>query len=348
MSLKTFFPIVLDSTQLESMNCPIRFFHNHVQHISEGGNVHLTAGRAFATGIQVVREQFYNHKQSMSDSISAGIEALYAEYGDNYFEWNPEKSADRMALALEGYFNEFDLRYDDVQPLQLESGNYSIEYSLMEEIVDTNGEPILHPILKVPLLFSGRLDLLATYAGKSFIVDEKTTGGYFNTNWAKQWETRGQFTAYCWLGRQSKYEELKRLNGAIIRGISLPKSTAKDEEKRLAFYSNIDNIKFNYTLTNRNDFEVACWHRDMVRKVQTMVKAYTQYVDNGSKNPELFFAGNWGGECTSYNGCYYQETCKSPNGNHFLESKEQHIWRPELHDRQPLAEFLDEMGLEAE
>lgn len=657
--LKTFFPIVLDSTQLESMSCPIRFFHNHVQHISQGSNVHLRAGRAFATGIQTVREHFYNHKQSLHDSISAGIAALEAEYGDTYFEYNPEKSVSRMALALETYFYEFDPRYDDVQPLELSDGTYSIEYSLMEEIKDLDGSPILHPILQVPLLFSGRLDLLAEYAGKSFIVDEKTTGGYFSDSWSKQWETRGQFSAYClteahevltrngwvsikdltkeeqiicwdngnlffdtpfdypefdyngnlisidgkvsllgtpdhrqlvfdtytqkyktytlhtlpknngslrfvvtgdkidgisleenllklivatqadghfdesgnlkfsfikerkiyrlleildnldvgysitkpkngdstktaiviknkeiifnikqyligkdktfsnslldlskvsleifllelaywdgskqkgntfiycstnlinidfvqtiaalcgwnssvhfqqykehwkpcgrvvfsnrqkpavhiasydtvpysgkvycvsvpssyflirhdkkimvtgncWLGKQSKHEELQKLNGAIIRGISLPKAASKDIEKQLAFYNSSDNIRFTHCMTNRNDFEVECWHRDMIKKVKAMVEAYTAYIKSDRKHPELFFSGNWGSECTNYgNACKYQETCKSPYGNNFLDSSEQYIWRPEYHTRQKLDDFLQELGLEA-
>ncbi len=346
--LKTFFPIVLDSTQLESMSCPIRFFHNHIQHISQGSNVHLHAGRAFATGIQTVREHFYNHKQSLHDSISAGVEALEAEYGDIYFEYNPEKSVSRMALALETYFYEFDPRYDDVQPLELSDGTYSIEYALMEEIKDLDGSPILHPILQVPLLFSGRLDLLAEYAGKSFIVDEKSTGGYFSDNWSKQWETRGQFSAYCWLGKQSQHKELQKLNGAIIRGISLPKAMSKDIEKQLDFYSKAENIRFTHCMTNRNSFEVECWHRDMIKKVKSMVDAYSSYMQSDRKHPELFFSGNWGSECNGYgSACKYQETCKSPYGNNFLDSAEQFIWRPELHVRQPLDEFLHDLGLEA-
>jgi hypothetical protein len=339
-----FFPLVWDSTQLaEAKSCEIRAFRRYIQHFNSPESIDLIAGGAFAHGIHKGRNAFYVDNDP--NYIEVGIEALTEHYGDFYDPWKPAKSLGRMQLALESYFNQYDLRFDDVQPLKLEDGSYAVEYSLLAPILDMQGNPILHPTLKLPLLFSGRLDMLASYAGGIYIVDEKTTGSYFSKSWAQQWETRGQFTGYKWLGQQTQIPILQNLSGAIIRGICLPTSTATNEDTKQKFYSNIESIKHQQALTTRSQYEVDNWHRDMVRTIQHMLTQYTAYMENGETEPEKFFSGNWGSSCTDYGkGCTLIDTCKSANGERFLEgSYEQYIWRPEQHKRQLLSEYLEEI-----
>ena len=345
--MQNFFPLVWDSTQLSAYNsCQIRWFRNHVQHLQQKESTDLIAGGAFAHGVHKARVAFYENKASTFGAINVGIEALYEEYGDYFDPFKPAKSSHRMALALESYFNEYDLKYDECQPLQLSDGKYSIEYSMLEPILDANGNPLLHPTLKLPLLFSGRIDMLAKHAGGIYLVDEKTTGSYFSKNWAHQWQTRGQFTGYVWLARQSNIPELHNVIGAIIRGICVPTSTATKQETIDNFYSSIETIKHISGITARNDHEVDCWHRDMLRSITAALGSYTEYLSAGEKEPEKYFSGNWGSSCTDYGrGCMFIDTCKSPNGERFLESElEQYIWRPELHKRQLLDEYLLELS----
>jgi len=343
--MKNFFPLVLDSTQLAAYkSCPIRFFRNHVQHLQSEESIDLIAGGAFAHGIHKTREAFYSSGLSADGSLAIGLEALEEHYGDFVDPWKPAKSVHRMMLALESYFTEYSLKFDDVVPFQLEDGSYSIEYSLLHAIEDEEGKPILHPILGLPLLYSGRLDMLAQYAGGVYQVDEKTTGSYFSKNWANQWETRGQFTGYSWLAKNSGIAELEHINGAIIRGVCLPSSTATNEDTKQKFYSNIETIKHQQTLTTRNDYEIETWHRSMVSDAQNAVDSYIAYLENNEKEPEKFFLGNFSDACTSYGrGCQFQETCKSKNGEKFLETLEQNIWLPEEHMRVPLDTYLEEL-----
>ncbi len=649
-----FFPLVWDSTQLaEARSCEIRAFRRYIQHFNAPESIDLIAGGAFAHGIHKGRNAFY--VDGNPNYIEVGIDSLVEEYGDFYDPWKPAKSVGRMALALESYFNQYDLRFDDVQPLKLEDGSFAVEYSLLSPILDMQGNPILHPTLGLPLLFSGRLDMLASYAGGIYIVDEKTTGSYFSRSWAQQWETRGQFTGYCltpehevltkngwikfpelekgveiacydngvisysipleyieqefdgelysiegktsiigtpnhrqivwnnwtkefntftletlpknsgsirmisagklinpeglntnpdflrlivaiqadghinkegnikfsfkkvrkinrlhklllslnipytvtypadgttaivikdketlndvddwlgesktfptwvynlteaslsaffnelqywdgtttakgmmyftsnlanvevvrtvaalcgwyssvhyqpivkethkpgarvvfsqttqhsihlhtkskitykgkvycvrtttgyfvvrhndkisitgnsWLGKQSGIKELQNINGAIVRGICLPTSTATNEDTKQKFYSNIESIKHQQAITARSQYEVDNWERDMVRTVQYMLTQYTAYLEHGEKEPEKFFSGNWGSSCTDYGkGCPLIDTCKSANGERFLEgSYEQYIWLPTEHKRRPLKEYLQELN----
>ena len=345
--MKNFFPLVLDNTQISAFKeCEIRFFRNYIQHLQSEESTDLIAGRAFAHGIHKTREAYYEQGIDESDAIAIGIEALIEDYGDHTNNFKEGKSVNRMALALESYFTEYDLQYDEVQPLKLENGGYSIEYSLLSPILDFDGNPILHPILELPLLYSGRLDMLASYLGGVFMVDEKTTGSYFTKTWEDQWQTRGQFTGYSWLGKQSGIPELANIAGAIVRGISLPSSTSQNEDTKNKFYSNIENIKHRQCVTTRNDYEIECWHRDMVNTVLQMRDNYIRYLDNNEQEPERFFSGNWGSSCTSYGrGCQFLETCKSRNGEKFLETAyEQHIWLPEEHRREKLDIYLENLS----
>jgi len=349
MALQHFFPLTWDSTQLAATACPIKFFRQHVQHLAQEESVHLIAGASFARGIHVTRESFYTHGMDEHTSISLGIAALQEEYGDFYCPWNENKSINRMSVALEAYFSHFRLPFDEVVPMKLADGTHSMEYGMVQPIRDLNNEFILHPTLNVPLMFSGRLDLLASYMGKSWIVDEKTTSGYFPSDYGSQWELRGQFSGYSWLAEQTYLaegiSELHGLSGVIVRGVSLPKSVSNDASKRQASYADSGTVKFREHLSHRSEFMVANWHRFMVEKVLQAKESYLRYLDNEAKQPEKFFTGNYGDMCTSYSrACSFMASCKNPDAESFLSvDYPQTIWRPELHQRQPLSEYLLEL-----
>jgi len=344
--MKHFFPVVLDNTQVSEFKaCPIKGFRLYIQHLAQAESADLIAGGAFAKGIHIAREQFYTHDLDHDEAVAAGINALHKEYGDFYDPWKESKSVYRMELALESYFEEYNMKFDDIKPFALVDGGYSIEYSLLSPLEDFDGTPLLHPTLGLPLLYSGRLDMLASYQKGVYIVDEKTTGSYFTKNWADQWETRSQFTGYKWLAGKSGIPELSNILGAVIRGVCLPSSTSTNEDTKQKFYNNIANIKHQQTITTRTNYEVECWHRSTINTVKQMLQSYTAYLDNNEKTPEKFFDGNFGNHCTSYSkGCQFLHTCKNELGERFLENTyDQHIWRPEQHRRQKLNEYLLEL-----
>jgi hypothetical protein len=346
------FPEIWDSTQLEAFSCPMRGFRQYIQHFQQEESVHLVAGAAFAKGLHVAREAFYDGGESEEDSIYAGILALRAEYGDYYDQWNENKSVDRMALALEAYFAEYRLPFDDVVPYALPEGGHAYEMGMLEPIVDMQGKEMLHPVTGKPLLFSGRMDMLGQHMGKLWVTDEKTTSGYFSKDWGSQWDLRGQFSAYCWLLQQkarnygSQFDYLKDISGVIVRGISLPKSTAKDFAKRQQAYMDSGTIRFQQHITSRSHYEIENWHRFMVERVQSAKFAYQSYCDSGETLPEMFFSGTFGSDCTSYSKpCQFMASCKSRNGEGFLSTEyPQSIWKPAEARRVPLHEYLEEIG----
>lgn len=346
MSLQTFFPLVFDSTQLaEAKACETSFFRRHIQHLNGEESTDLIAGAAFAEGIHVARRSIFTEKKPVEEGVADGIAALYTSYGDHYNQWKEAKSVERMALALESYFSEYNPEYDDFHPVELADGSHAMEYNLMAEIIMPNGEPLLHPTLGLPLLFNGRLDLLAEYAGEPWLVDEKTTGSYFNSGWPSSWNMRDQFTAYCWLAGKSGKPELERLRKCMIRGISLPSSTSKNEETRRAFYADIGNIKHMIAPTYRTDFMIENWYHSMIETVVRLKQKYESFRAYGEKEPSLFFMKNGGSHCVSYGrNCFFTDSCMNQNDEKYLEVEEQYIWRPDLAKRQLLSTFLEELS----
>ena len=345
MSLQTFFPLIWDSTQLaEAKACETSFYRRHIQHLNGEESTDLIAGAAFAEGTHVARRAIYTEGKSVQEGVGEGITALYTSYGDHYNQWKEAKSVERMALALESYFAEYHPDYDDFRPIQLEDGSHAMEYNLMAEIRLPNGEPILHPTLRLPLLFNGRLDLLAEYAGEPWLVDEKTTGSYFTQTWPSSWNMRDQFTAYCWLAGQSGRPELEKLRKCMIRGISLPSSSSKNEDTRRNFYSDIGNIKHMIAPTYRTDFMIENWYNSMIQTIVRLLGKYEMVQRSESKSPHAFFLKNGGSHCVSYgHNCFFTESCMNQNDEKYLEVEEQYIWRPDLAKRQLLSTFLEEI-----
>ena len=89
---KVMFPHAVDSTMLATFrSCPQKFFRQYVQHWKpKAESVHLVAGGAFASGIEVARRAFYEQGMPAQDSETLGLQALIEHYGD--FECPPESA----------------------------------------------------------------------------------------------------------------------------------------------------------------------------------------------------------------------------------------------------------------
>jgi PD-(D/E)XK nuclease superfamily len=288
------FPHAIDSTTLAAFrSCPQKAFRTYFQHYKPlGESVHLVAGKAFAEGIEFARRAFYEQNLSPDDSIASGLAALINSYGD--FQCPPEsaKSLERTAGALEFYFQSYPLGVDSATPLQFPDGRSGIEFSFAQPL------PINHPITGDPLLYTGRADMIAHFAGGVYIYDEKTTS-QLGASWGKQWEMRSQFTGYCWAAREFGYNP----SGVIVRGVSILKTK----------YDTLE------VPTYRSDYEIDRWLRQVCEDLDRMMWAWKRgYWDY-----------NLDHSCAEYGGCSLLQVCKSPNPDQWLETYfERRVWDP--------------------
>lgn len=322
------FPEIFDSSIIASRKaCAEQFRLQYIQHWKpKASSVHLHAGGAFAKALEVARKAFYTgeivgfvKKQTLTDAgpvevgqwvsmqaepqdaetaVALGLQALLAYYGD--FECPPDsaKSAERMAGALEFYFDNYPLSHEDGYPILTPGGQRAIEFSFAHPL------PILHPVTGNPLLYVGRMDAIIQYAGGSYICDEKTTT-QLGASWPRQWDLRSQFTGYAWGCRQAGIE----VEGAIVRGVSILKTK----------YDTAQSINY------RPQWQIDRWYSELLEWIEDIIRDWQRL------GPEKFWRHNLDHSCAEYGGCQYKEACLSVDKQPWLETSfERRVWNPLL------------------
>lgn len=302
---KPFFPIAIDSTTLGTFrSCPQKAFRTYVQHWKPATeSVHLVAGGAFADGVEQARRAYYERGLPADLSVAEGLRSLITKYGD--FECPPDsaKSLERTCGALEFYFEQYPLGHDGATPVAFPGGRTGIEFSFAVPL------PINHPVTGEPLLYTGRSDMIADFAGGTYIYDEKTTTS-LGPSWARQWEMRSQFTGYCWAARHYGIEAA----GVIIRGVSILKTKYDTQQ----------------VITYRSPYEVDRWLDQTCRDLERMIKCW----QDGWWDYNLDHA------CSEYGGCALQTVCKSPDPETWLQAYfHQRVWNPLAREEQTVEEW---------
>lgn len=291
------FPEVIDSSMMASFKeCPAKF---QLQYISEwkprGLSTHLHAGGAFAHGLERARRSFYEEDQSSDDSVAAGIGALLEFYGDHVppdFGSAGNKTAIRMAGALEFYFANYPLNHENAYPVILPGGKRGIEFNYTYPL------GIDHPETGQPILYTGRSDGIFQYAGGTYIFDDKTAS-QLGPTWAKQWKLRSQFSGYCWLAGQCGV----KVDGVVVRGVSILKNS----------YGTAEDVSF------RSEYMLGTWYAELLAWIAQMKECYRTGI----------WVHNFDHACTNYGGCEFQDNCDMEDQAAWLaRSHERKHWDP--------------------
>jgi hypothetical protein len=288
------FPEVFDSSMLAAFkSCPQLFYKVYIANWkTKTDSVHLTAGGAFAKGIEVAFDAFFVKDHSAEDSLALGLQALIKHYGD--FQCPPEsaKSLERMMGALEFYFQNYPLNKEAGYPIILPGGRRGIEFSFVHAL------PINNPSTGNPILFCGRLDGIRQYAGAAYGFDEKTTSRLGPT-WSQQWNLRSQFIGYKWGCKESNIA----VQGIVVRGVSILKTKYETQE----------------SINDYSDWEVDRWYLELIEWIEEMIKCW--------KTNRWRY--NLDHACTEWGGCGFKSVCKSQNEQPWLETYfERRYWNP--------------------
>lgn len=303
--------LIIDSSMLSAFrSCPRKFELTYLEHWKpQGESVHLVAGKAFASGIEAAREAFYDRGESPDEAVTTGVAALLTAYGPFEPPEGSPKTALRMADALTYYFEQYPLDKDPAKPVTYHGGRRGIEFSFVTPL------PIKGPN-GIPLLFSGRADMIADFAGGRFLYDEKTTSS-LGPSWGRQWDLRSQFTAYCWASAECGLP----VNGAVVRGVSILKTKFDTQQ----------------VITYRAQWEINRWLEQTLRDIERIFQMAERKMDSG-----LPFDHNLDHACTEYGGCQFRDVCKSPNPDTWLPMRfERKVWDPVLREeREPTQDDL--------
>lgn len=307
------FPHTFDSTMLAAFrSCPQKFFRSYVEHWKpKSESVHLVAGGAFAKGIEVARKAFFEQSLPREEAEGHGLTALMAAYGDFECPADSAKSLERTAGALEFYFDRYPLGADGMIPVRFPDGRFAIEFSFAEPL------EVRHPVSGDPILYTGRCDEIAEFAGGVYCVDEKTASS-LGPSWEKQWAMRAQFTGYQWAGQRAGLN----IQGTIIRGISILKTKYDTQQ----------------AITYRSPYEIDRWlaqtQRDIRRAIQMWGEGYWDYALDHA--------------CAEYGGCNMTNICKSSTPEDWLPVYfERRVWDPLARKELSVAEWEVSWGHQA-
>lgn len=314
------FPEVFDSSILNDFKeCPTKFYNSSVElWKGKGRSVHLHAGGAFAHGIEAARRAFYEGKYQSpvkefcngvetqklvwvpcplydsETSVAIGLQALLSFYGDFAYPEDSAKTPERMAGALEYYFEHYPLLQGESDPVTLPGGKLGIEFGFVEPL------EVLHPVTDQPILYSGRMDAILKTLGCTLLTDEKTASS-LGATWSRQWDLRGQFTGYAWgCGKNGV-----KVDGALIRGVSILKTKYETQQ----------------AVTYRPQWQIDRWFTEVNEYIADAIMQWKR----------KYFRHNLGEACSSYGGCAFKQTCQTQEPQSWFETYfERRHWDPVL------------------
>lgn len=287
------FPEVIDSSMLSTFRaCEEKARLEYFEHWKPRvPSVHLHAGKAYAAGLEAMRVAYFVQSHSSSAALALGEETLRAEYGDFQCPANSAKSLDRMIGALRYYASSYPLETDYARPVQL-GDKLAIEFSFAEPI------NVLHPTTGNPIILAGRADQIVSFAGGTYIEDDKTTSS-LGPSWSQSWDLRSQFTHYCWAAARMGIQ----VDGVLIRGISILKTKYDTKE----------------TVTYRPAWMVERGIRQLERDVRRMIRCWEEGI----------WDLNLDHSCSDFGGCSFRQICLVQDGKPFLEADfQRRAWNP--------------------
>lgn len=294
------FPLVWDNSMRSAfVSCPQKFWWEYGEHFKPRGvSTDLHAGKAWASALEEARLRYYLDALPAEEACAAGLVKLIQEYGD--FEpphHKQNKTLPRLMDAFGYYWKAFPLDKDPVQPWRGPDGKSApmVEFSFALPLDEDN---LLHPQTGEPIIYSGRADMVATYAGALSIYDDKTTSS-LGAKWGNQWTRRSQFSAYTWAARQYGIP----VSQVLVRGIALLKTE----------------INHAQCISVRTPYMVLEWQLQMIRDIKRAIECWK----------EGFWDLNLADECSAFGGCIFQQPCMSPDPTPWLEGQfEKRAWDP--------------------
>jgi hypothetical protein len=286
------------------IECPRRFLWQYARHFKPTGeSIHLHAGGAWATSLETARRAFYDDGKPSDEAKALGLAALIREYGDFQAPPNSNKTLDRMIEAYSYYFTVFPFETDPVQPYKRRDGKAMVEFSFALPL----SMDLLHPETGEPILYSGRADMVATYAGALSIYDDKTTSS-LGASWANQWNLRSQFSGYAWAAREYGIP----VSQIVVRGISILKTK-------------IDHAQ---VITVRTPHMIDTWHAQAIRDIRRAITCWE----------EGYWDVNLADGCSAFGGCLFQQPCMSADPEPWLTGGNYavRIWDPLLREEKEI------------
>jgi hypothetical protein len=282
-----------DATSITTaMTCPRKYYYSMIRGIEPlNTSVHLIFGGLYASAL----EHFYKYRAegaSLDDALFRIVKetllASWPETGPIQFD-HPAKTRFGLIRSLIWYVDQFGAESTDgIQTVHLDNGKPAVELSFSFEVSDD-------------IIFCGHLDRVVTYAGQTFVMDQKTTGGTIGPYFFDGFKPDNQMSMYTLAGQIIMRSPVK---GVLIDGAQIA----------------VGFTRFERGFTYRTASELEEW-RESALHVVNLTRSYTTL----NKFPMNLTA------CGNYGGCPFKRICSAPpehRNSVILSEYKSRIWDP--------------------
>lgn len=300
---KITFPIAIDSSAFGDLTaCQAKYYWRHLRGLTDRSiKVDLHFGGVIAHSLDVLRRAFFFDKLPREEALHKMRLAALTKWGDF-----PEQPLDRRGQphvkslpalldTLESYVEYFGLETDELTPI-------SSEFSFALPIPRTS-----HPETGEPILWTGRIDMVAKGLGGVWIVDEKSTSR-LGPSWADQWMLRPQFIGYAWALHEHGYNP----SGVVVRGLGIYK----------------DRVEFKPVVVTVTPHMVELFLDQVVDAIERLKTSY--YAGNQVLTVRDVFHHSFGTACSQYGTCQFLPLCRSPDPERWTGDYKYEPWNPLL------------------
>lgn len=324
MQISPVFPKSLDSTMISAYtDCPQKFYYEYCLKLAYAGtSPDLHAGGALAAGFEAARNAFYRDSLSQPQAVAKGLEAFVDYWGLYEAPEKHVKQFNTVAYLLGEYFEAWPMATDHIQPYRNPQNHRpAVEFTFAMPT------EITHPETGMPLLYSGRCDLVGVITdmnNAAAVVDEKTAksmGPSFRT----KWDMRGQFYGYA----RAAIEADIPVEFAVVRGIQIMVTDTNFEE--IIIPTPAYRIDRWWRATNQKAKEITLrW--DWMQKIRTDIKQKYGHLSDChnlmNKASHDVWTFSFGEPCEQYGGCTFKRSCLRENPHLFYTQYETREWDP--------------------
>lgn len=288
-----------DSTSLGLlMDCPRKYFYTMIEGWrGKSESVHLKFGSIFASAMEVYhgyKTATGDHEEALDAVVAYVLEATWDR--ETNTPWSPDnspkKNRDTLLRTVIWYFEEY--RDDPASIIILPDGKPATELSFKFE----SG-------LKDPFggeyLLCGHLDRVVSYAGDTFVMDQKTTGGSLGSFYFSQFDLSTQMSQYTLAGQVVYNMPIK---GVIIDAAAIL----------------VGSTSFGRAFTMRTPSQLKEW----LANTGEQIALAERFADRGHWPMNL-------SSCEKYGGCVFKPICRQDPGQRqtYLETGfEKRFWNP--------------------
>ncbi len=256
-------------------------------------SIHLTAGGAYAKGMEAMRLSFFFKNPGNEDAaFCAAFIAATKHYAWADQHNVPTKSWASIILGIDFYMRAFPLATEKYKPF-LHKDRPTVEFSFALPI------SVNHPETGQPLLYHGRMDQIVKDT-EMLLSDDKTTSS-LGQNFRDRWRLEGQFTGYVWGTHQFGLP----VKGVLVRAMSFQKSGLQKES----------------FIVYRSGWMIKEWLVSTIHTINEMIHYWKMNE----------FPSNLSTSCNAYGGCDFLNSCESENPEIWLPGNfVRRRWNPVL------------------